>query len=181
MIAACLCPHCTRCSWVWTDPSYSSFRSGNITMSWMSGTQADMQGLLNVTADSLAEYCGLTGDHQANSVFLESQVRILLVTPSFSPFLICTSAWFAPKKSIPKRDQFVRLAAKVVPFPWLNLKSCFCQWILRQVSPRPRRRLRCARYGIQYTHENAQCGCLPVSPLRLSVSPYSHSFQALLR
>lgn len=96
-------------------------------MSWMSGTQAGMQGLLNVTADSLAEYCGLTGDHQANSVFLESQVRILLVTPSFSPFLICTSAWFAPKKSIPKRDQFVRLAAKVVPFPWLNLKSCFCQ------------------------------------------------------
>lgn len=46
-------------------------------MSWMSGTQAGMQGLLNVTADSLAEYCGLTGDHQANSVFLESQLGLL--------------------------------------------------------------------------------------------------------
>ncbi|KAG2144328.1 hypothetical protein DEU56DRAFT_791259 [Suillus clintonianus] len=51
-------------------------------MSWVSGTQADLQGLLNVTADSLAEYCGLTGDQQENLVFLERQLDLLLRSPS---------------------------------------------------------------------------------------------------
>lgn len=47
------------------------------TMSWVSDTQASLQGLLNVTADSLAEYCGLTGNQQENSVFLERQLGLL--------------------------------------------------------------------------------------------------------
>lgn len=53
-------------------------------MSWVSGTQADMQALLNVTADSLAEHCGLTGDQQENSVFLERQLGLLQRNPSQS-------------------------------------------------------------------------------------------------
>jgi hypothetical protein len=85
-------------------------------MSWVSDTQTSLEGLLNVTADSLAEYCGLTGDQQENPVFLERQVRTLLVSPSSSPFSSAHLAWFAPKESIPKRDQFVRLAAKVALF-----------------------------------------------------------------
>lgn len=44
--------------------------------------QAGLQGLLNVTADSLAEYCGLTGDQQENSVFLERQLGLLQRNPS---------------------------------------------------------------------------------------------------
>jgi len=38
-------------------------------------SQADVQALLNVTADSLARYCGLTGDQHENSLYLERQVR----------------------------------------------------------------------------------------------------------
>jgi len=56
-------------------------------MSWVSGTQADMQALLNVTPDSLAQYCGLTGDRQENPLFLERQVRILALS-RILPFLI---------------------------------------------------------------------------------------------
>lgn len=48
----------------------------------MSSMQAGLQGLLNVTADSLAEYCGLTGDQQENSVFLERQLGLLQRNPS---------------------------------------------------------------------------------------------------
>ncbi|KAG1739044.1 hypothetical protein EDB19DRAFT_871674 [Suillus lakei] len=55
-----------------------------LTMSWVSGTQTDLQGLLIVTADSLAEYCGLTGDQQENSVFLERQLGLLQRNPSQS-------------------------------------------------------------------------------------------------
>ncbi|OAX40319.1 hypothetical protein K503DRAFT_626483 [Rhizopogon vinicolor AM-OR11-026] len=47
-------------------------------MSWVSGTQA----LLNVTADSLAEYCGLTGDQQQNPLSLERQLALLQRNPS---------------------------------------------------------------------------------------------------
>lgn len=51
-------------------------------MSWVSGTQTDLQALLNVTADSLAGYCGLTGDQQENPVFLERQLGLLQRNPS---------------------------------------------------------------------------------------------------
>lgn len=44
--------------------------------------QPGLQKLLNVTADSLAEYCGLTGDQQENSVFLERQLGLLQRNPS---------------------------------------------------------------------------------------------------
>lgn len=173
------------CVWFWIVPPRPK-ASLCSDINNMSSMQAGLQGLLNVTADSLAEYCGLTGDQQENSVFFERQVCILLAISSSSPFLICALAWFAPKESIPKRDQFVCLAARVAPFcqiPWLNyeLLPCFCQWILRQVSPSPRGRLRCARRGVQHTHENAQYCCLPVNFLRLLFSLLSlHSFQALL-
>ncbi|KAG1735904.1 uncharacterized protein EDB91DRAFT_543782 [Suillus paluster] len=53
-------------------------------MSWVSGTQADLQALLNVTADSLAEHCGLTGDQQENSLSLERQLGLLQRNPSQS-------------------------------------------------------------------------------------------------
>ena len=66
-------------------------------------SQADLQALLNVTADSLAEYCGLTGDRQENTLALERQVRIS-TSPSFSPFLIFTLACFTPKESITRCD-----------------------------------------------------------------------------
>jgi len=65
-------------------------------------SQADLQALLNVTADSLAEYCGLTGDRQENTLALERQVRIS-TSPS-SPFLIFTLACFTPKESITRCD-----------------------------------------------------------------------------
>lgn len=56
-------------------------------------SQADLQALLNVTADSLAEYCGLTGDRQENTLALERQVRIstsnlLLAVSHFYPSLL---------------------------------------------------------------------------------------------
>lgn len=76
---ACLCPdprkHFTRWFWIVPPRAKASLRSDINNMSSM---QAGLQRLLNVTADSLAEYCGLTGDQQENSVFFERQVCILL-------------------------------------------------------------------------------------------------------
>lgn len=50
-------------------------------------SQADLQALLNVTADSLAEYCGLTGDRQENALVLERQVHISILNQQLSSHL----------------------------------------------------------------------------------------------
>lgn len=83
-------------------------------ISTMSSMQAGLQGLLNVTADSLAEYCGLTGDQQENSVFLERQVCILLAIPSSSPFShLCIS--LACSKGIHPQAQSTRVFSSQGP------------------------------------------------------------------
>jgi len=62
---------------------FQVLRSARYTiMSWVSGTQADMQALLNVTAESLAGHCGLTADRQENSFALERQLALLQRNPS---------------------------------------------------------------------------------------------------
>ncbi|KAJ8583035.1 hypothetical protein M405DRAFT_775865 [Rhizopogon salebrosus TDB-379] len=51
-------------------------------MSWVPATHPAIQALLNVTAESLAGYCGLTGDRQENSLALERQLALLQRNPS---------------------------------------------------------------------------------------------------
>jgi hypothetical protein len=63
-------------------------------MSSVPATHPAIQALLNVTAESLAGYCGLTGDRQENSLALERQVRlstsILSLVSYLFPSLLCS-------------------------------------------------------------------------------------------
>ncbi|OJA18329.1 hypothetical protein AZE42_02798 [Rhizopogon vesiculosus] len=86
-------------------------------MSWVSGTQADIQALLNVTADSLAEYCGLTGDQQENPLSLERQLALLQRNPSH----IVINSEFAAKYLPTLVDAYnAQDAAFSVPMRMLN-------------------------------------------------------------
>ncbi|KAG1812874.1 uncharacterized protein BJ212DRAFT_437622 [Suillus subaureus] len=94
-------------------------------MSWVSDTQASLQGLLNVTADSLAEYCGLTGNQQENSVFLERQLGLLQRNPSQSvinSFYLASVSEFCAKYLPTLVDAYnAQDAAFSVPMRMLNV------------------------------------------------------------
>lgn len=88
-------------------------------MSWVS--HDNIQSLLNVTADSLAEYCGLTGDRQENSMALERQV--CSTSPPYLMTFIYTLACFTSKEPIPHYNQFVRSSLDTVTVTVL-LNTC---------------------------------------------------------